>query len=132
MVYILSQEDYIQVLDIISPLIEWLKEKTVYIFATKNPSNIRRQLDSIIYSANRLEIEELIVLKNFFARQFGSSYIAKAENNSNNLVVYDLINKLKNKTISESVLIMRLKQLCKKKKLILNFLVIVLLILLKL
>ena len=132
MEYILNQEDYLQVLDIISPLIEWLKEKTVYIFATKNPSNIRRQLDSIIYAANRLEIEELIVLKNFFARQFGSSYIAKAENNSNNLVDYDLIDKLKNKIISESFLIMRLKQLCKKKKLILNSLVIVLLILLKL
>ena len=41
------------------------QRKTVYVFATKNPSDIRRQLYSIIYSANRLEIkEELIVLKN--------------------------------------------------------------------
>ena len=42
MEYVLNREDYLEALDIISPLIELLKEKTVYIFATKNPSDIRR------------------------------------------------------------------------------------------
>ena len=114
---LIREEDYITVYDIIVPLLEILKERVTYIIANNEcPPDLRAQLDSIIYASTRLEVEELVIIRDLIMRRYGAAYIEKADNNADRLVNINLVEKLKIKPASDAFLTIRLKQLCKEKK----------------
>ena len=119
---LIREEDYITVYDILGPLLEILKERVTYIITSNEcPPDLRAQLDSVIYASTRLEFEELLKLRDLIMRKYGSAYIQKAENNVDKLVNVNLVEKLKIKPASDAFLIIRLKQLCKEKKIPFEF-----------
>ena len=119
---LIREEDYITAYDILGPLLEILKERVTYIITSNEcPPDLRAQLDSVIYSSTRLEFEELLKLRDLIMRKYGSAYIQKAENNVDRLVNINLVEKLKIKPASDAFLTIRLKQLCKEKKIPFEF-----------
>ena len=119
---LIREEDYITSYDILGPLLEILKERVTYIISSNDcPPDLRAQLDSVIYASTRLEFEELYKLRDLIMRKYGSAYIQKAENNVDQLVNVNLVEKLKIKPASDAFLIIRLKQLCKEKKIQFEF-----------
>jgi len=119
---LIREEDYITAYDILGPLLEILKERVTYIISSNEcPPDLRAQLDSVIYASTRLEFEELYKLRDLIMRKYGSAYIQKAENNVDKLVNINLVEKLKIKPASDPLLIIRLKQLCKEKKIPFEF-----------
>ena len=119
---LIREEDYITSYDILGPLLEILKERVTYIISSNEcPPDLRAQLDSVIYASTRLEFEELYKLRDLIMRKYGSAYIQKAENNVDQLVNVNLVEKLKIKPASDAFLIIRLKQLCKEKKIQFEF-----------
>ena len=119
---LIREEDYITTYDILGPLLEILKERVTYIITSNEcPPDLRAQLDSVIYASTRLEFEELLKLRDLIMRKYGSAYIQKAENNVDRLVNVNLVEKLKIKPASDAFLIIRLKQLCKEKKIPFEF-----------
>lgn len=110
-------EDAIDSYDILAPLLEILLEKSNYIeSSTECPTDIREQLDTIIYASSRIEIEDFLALKDLIRRKYGIVFINKAENNEDKLVNQNLIEKLQIKVYSEEFLMFRLRQLAKEKK----------------
>ena len=119
---LIREEDYITAYDILSPLLEILKERVTYIITSSEcPADLRAQLDSVIYASTRLEFEELFRLRDLIMRKYGSAYIQKAESNIDKLVNINLVEKLKIKPASDAFLTIRLKQLCKEKKIPFEF-----------
>ena len=119
---LIREEDYITAYDILSPLLEILKERVTYIITSAEcPPDLRAQLDSVIYASTRLEFEELFKLRDLIMRKYGSAYIQKAESNVDKLVNINLVEKLKIKPASDAFLTIRLKQLCKEKKIPFEF-----------
>ena len=114
---LIREEDYITAYDILSPLLEILKERVTYIItSTECPADLRAQLDSVIYASTRIECEELYRLRDLILLKYGSAYIQKADGNIDKLVNVNLVEKLGIKPASDAFLIIRLKQLCKEKK----------------
>ena len=119
---IIREEDMMTVYDILSPLCEILKERVTYIMSSAEcPPDLRAQLDSIIYASTRVEIQELYVLRDFILTKYGSNYLQKADTNADKLVNVNLVEKLKIKPASDAFLTIRLKQLCKEKKINFEF-----------
>ena len=119
---LIREEDYITAYDILGPLLEILKERVTYIITSNEcPPDLRAQLDSVIYASTRLEFDELLKLRDLIMRKYGSAYIQKAENNVDKLVNINLVEKLKIKPASDAFLTIRLKQLCKEKKIPFEF-----------
>ena len=114
---LIRDEDYITAYDILSPLLEILKERVTYIItSTECPPDLRAQLDTVIYASTRVECEELYRLRDLIMSKYGSAYIQKADSNVDKLVNVNLIEKLGIKPASDAFLLIRLKQLCKEKK----------------
>ena len=114
---IIRLEDMITVYDILGPLCEIIKERITYICeASEVPIDIKPQLDTIIYASTRVDIEELLQLRTLVQRKFGNYYIQAADQNQANTVNINVIEKLRIKTPVDALLIIRLKQLCKEKK----------------
>jgi hypothetical protein len=119
---LIREEDYITAYDILTPLLEILKERVTYIItSTECPADLRAQLDSVIYASTRVECEELYKLRDLIMLKYGSAYIQKADSNIDKLVNVNLVEKLKVKPASDAFLIIRLKQLCKEKKIAFEF-----------
>ena len=92
---ILRNDDFIAAYDILIPLTEILKEKCTYIASNDEcPAEIRPQLDTVLYAARRIEIEEYMRFKEKIQLKYGEAYIIKADNNSDKLVNANLIEKL--------------------------------------
>jgi len=114
---LIREEDYITAYDILTPLLEILKERVTYIItSTECPADLRAQLDTVIYASTRVECEELYKLRDLIMSKYGSAYIQKADSNVDKLVNVNLIEKLGIKPASDAFLLIRLKQLCKEKK----------------
>ena len=114
---LIRDEDYITAYDILSPLLEILKERVTYIItSTECPPDLRAQLDTVIYASTRVECEELYRLRDLIMSKYGSAYIQKADSNVDKLVNVNLIEKLSIKPATDAFLLIRLKQLCKEKK----------------
>ena len=119
---LIREEDYITAYDILTPLLEILKERVTYIItSTECPADLRAQLDSVIFASTRIECEELYKLRDLIMLKYGSAYIQKADSNIDKLVNVNLVEKLKVKPASDAFLIIRLKQLCKEKKIAFEF-----------
>ena len=115
-------EDLVTAYDIIHPILEIIKEKCTYIISySECPAELRAPLDSIIYAANKLEIQELMLFKEKILQKYGSSYISKAENNMDKLVNENLVAKLRVTVFNDQIIKIKLKQLCMKKKIVCNF-----------
>ena len=114
---LIREEDYITAYDILTPLLEILKERVTYIITSSEcPADLRAQLDTVIYASTRVECEELYKLRDLIMSKYGSAYIQKADSNVDKLVNVNLIEKLGIKPASDAFLLIRLKQLCKEKK----------------
>ena len=114
---LIREEDYITAYDILTPLLEILKERVTYIISSSEcPPDLRAQLDSVIYASTRIDLEELYKLRDLILRKYGTAYIQKAENNVDKLVNVNLVEKLNIKPVADPFLLIRLKQLCKEKK----------------
>ena len=114
---IIRLEDTITVYDILGPLCEILKERITYLCeAQEVPPDIKAQLDTLIYASSRVEVDDLYQLRNLVQRKYGSYYIEAADQNKDGLVNVNVIEKLKIKPPVDAFLTIRLKQLCKEKK----------------
>ena len=118
---LLKDEDYITVYDLLNPIIEIVKEKCIYIVKNNEcPVDLRTQLDSIIFSATRVEIDELMKFRDKIKQKYGEAYIIKADKNEDKFVNQNIAEKLKVNVFPQEVLKYRLKQLCIEKKLNIN------------
>ena len=118
---LLKDEDYITVYDLLNPIIEIVKEKCIYIVKNNEcPVDLRTQLDSIIFSATRVEIDELMKFRDKIKQKYGEAYIIKADKNEDKFVNQNIAEKLKVNVFPPEVLKIRLKQLCIEKKLNIN------------
>ena len=114
---IIRLEDTITVYDILCPLCEILKEKITYLCETQEvPPDIKAQLDTVIYASSRIDIDDLYTLRNLVQRKYGTYYIEAADQNKDGLVNINVVEKLKIRPPVDAFLTIRLKQLCKEKK----------------
>jgi len=114
---ILRNDDFIAAYDILIPLTEILKEKCTYIVSTDEcPADIRPQLDTVLYAARRIEIEEYMRFKEKIQLKYGEAYIIKADNNSDKLVNENLVDKLGVKIYKDEVKKIKLKYMAKENK----------------
>ena len=119
---IMRLEDLIVVYDILAPLCEILKERVTYLLtATEPPVDVKAQLDTLIYASSRIEIDDLYKLRHLVQKKYGMYYIQAADQNRDGLVNVNVIEKLRVKPPSNVFLIIRLKQICKEKKLNYDF-----------
>ena len=114
---IIRLEDTITVYDILGPLCEILKERITYLCeAQEVPPDIKAQLDTIIYASSRIDVDDLYQLRSLVQRKYGAYYIEAADQNKDGLVNINVVEKLKIKPPVDAFLTIRLKQLCKEKK----------------
>ena len=115
---IMNIENLIVVYDILAPLCEILKERVTYILtSTEPPMDIKAQLDTIIYASSRIEMDDLYKLRYLVQKKYGVYYIQSADQNRDGLVNVNVVEKLTVKPASNIFITIRLKQLCKEKKL---------------
>lgn len=118
---IMRDEDIIAAYDILSPIFEILKEKVTYILSsTSCPNDMHPQIDTLIYAAHRLEVEEMIKLKEVIRSKYGDSYIIQAYQNDFGKVNENIISKLLVKPYPEALILVRLKQFAKEINIPLN------------
>ena len=109
---LIKDENYIAVYDILDPIFELIKTKCNYIISTTEcPEDLRNYLDSLLYAAIRLDIDELMIFKAKINKIYGSDYIEIAVNNKDKKVNNDLVEKLKITTFSEEIIKERQNQL---------------------
>lgn len=114
---IIHEENFIIALDILSTLIEILKEKVVYLLGyDKCPEDMRSTLDTIIYCSNRMDISELTKIREGITIKYGILYVTNASNNNDKLVNLAIIDKLSVKPNPNFLLITRLKQIALEDK----------------
>ena len=114
---IINKENKISSLDILIYNCEILKEKITYLMQNnKVPNELRKYLDSLIYSSTRLKIEEFNTLREMIQNKFGIDYIKSCDNNSENTVDQNLIEKLQIKQNDNVFIILKLKHYCNYKK----------------
>lgn len=119
---LIRDEDYITVYDILGPLCEILKEKVTYLlYADKCPEDLRATLDTVIYAATRLELDELFRVRAMVNYMYGEVYTSKVNSNTDSLVNVNVVEKLKVKPVADQYLVARLKQLCKDEKINFEF-----------
>ena len=113
---LLKDEDYITVYKILDPILEILKEKSIYIISNSEcPAELRAPLDTVLYAATRLEIEELMKFREKIIQKYGIAYVTKAQNNEDKFVNPNIEEKLKITVFSQEMKKIRIKQLCQKK-----------------
>ena len=114
---IIRLEDQIIVFDILGPICEILKERITYLCtAAEPPPDIKAQLDTIIYASTRLEIDDLYKLRHYIKKKYGPYYVESAEQNKDGLVNVNVVEKLRIKPPVDAFLTIRLKQLCKERR----------------
>ena len=113
---IIIDKDFVEVYNILEPIIEEMKEKSPYIILNiECPNDIRASLDTLIYSSTRVEIEELIQFREKIKFKYGSTYIYKADYNTDKYVNKDILNKFKGTFLTEEMKKIKIEELCTKK-----------------
>ena len=109
---LIKDENYVEVYDILDPILELIKTKCNYIISTTEcPEDLRYYLDSLLYATIRLDIDELMTFKDKITKIYGQYYIENAINDKDKKVNKDLIEKLKITTFSDKVIKERQNQL---------------------
>ena len=112
----LKDEDLISVYDILGPIIEVVKEKCIYIISNNDcPADLRAPLDTIIYAAARIDMDELNKFREKIKQHYGEAYIIKADGNADKFVNVNLAEKLKATPFSKAIIDLRIKQICNEK-----------------
>ena len=124
---ILKEEDNITMYELLSNIIGILKENCSKIESNNTcPPEIKSYLHSIIYASARLKIQELKDFREKINQKYGVEFISSAVDNKENLVnevlIEKLVKNLANNYYSESLINIKLKQLCKEKKISASFL----------
>ena len=120
---ILKEEDDIIIFVLLNRIIETLKEKIDLLKDSKEcPSTLKAYLNTILYSASRLEIKELKEFRDMIKEKYGPEFLFKADNNEGLLVNEVLVEKLKKNIYSELLIITRLKSICIEKNIDYQFL----------
>ena len=113
---LIKEENYIKACDILAPILDKLNDKSKDIDSAKEcPVDLRAELDSVIYAASKIEIQEFVNLKDCITKKYGQDYVTKAENNEDKKISQDLVDNLSQNKIADDILIIRLKQLCKEE-----------------
>ena len=114
---ILKEEDEKIIFVLLDRIIETLIENVNLLSNSKEcPPALKASLNTILYSAARLEINELKAFREKIKEKYGQEYLSKAENNEELLVNEVLVEKLKKNIYSEQLIKTRLKSLCIEKK----------------
>ena len=114
---LLNDENYIFVYDILNPLLEIIKDRCNFITSNKEcPADLRAPLDTILYAATRLEIEELMKFREKIILKYGSAYVTKADKNEDKFVNKELVEKLQLTVYPMEVIDLRIKQLSTEKQ----------------
>ena len=114
---ILKEENEIAVYELLEPLLETLMEKCDSIISNKRcPSEIKNNLDTVLYASIRVEMEELQSFREKIIDIYGNKFVTKAQHNKEQSVNPDLIEKLQPKIFGEELINQRLKQLCLSKR----------------
>lgn len=122
MASLINEEYYIKACDILDPILDKLKEKSKDIdSANECPADLRTELDSVIYAASKIGIQEFVNLKECISKKYGQNYITKAENNEDKKISQDLIEYLSLDSVDDYILVIRLKQLCKEENIQFEF-----------
>ena len=79
--------------------------------------DIKAQLDTLIYASARIEMDDLYKLRHLVQKKYGVYYIQAADQNRDGLVNVNVIEKLTVRPASSTFVTIRLRQLCKEKKL---------------
>ena len=115
---LLKIEDLITVCDILNPIFEIIKEKCVYIISSSEcPAELRAPLDTVLYAATRMEVDGLMKFREKIIQKYGIAYVEKAGNNADKFVNQNVVEKLKVTSFTPQMIKIRIKQLCKEKKL---------------
>ena len=108
----LKEENEIAIYDTLNPFFDILKTNSSYIISSNEcPADLRAPLDSIIYSSNRLEIDEFKQFREIITEKYGSTYVKRAENNSDKFVNRNLVDKFQVTDFTEEVIQARLNQI---------------------
>ena len=119
---ILKDENKIAVYDILEPFLENLKGKCSSIISNGQcPAEIKSILDTVLFASTHIEIDGLKSFREKIIKKYGNEYVTKAENNTDQLVNEDLIEKLQPQIFREVLIDLRLKQLCKIKNIKCSF-----------
>ena len=124
MITILKAEDDIYVYHILNHILQTLIEKTKSLVENKEcPAELKSPLNTIIYSAPKLDINELKEFRDIFKEKYGKGYINKVDIDEDNSVNEVVIEKLKkNNDFREEYIKVRLKLICQEKKIEFQFL----------
>ena len=123
---ILKEEDNIVFYEVLIHILQILQQNILKLIKnSKCPSELRIPLDSVIYAATRLPIQELKKFRDKISEIYGSEYISHAVNNEDNLINEVIIEKLKRNMIlfkyPESLIKEKIKQLCIENNIDYNF-----------
>jgi hypothetical protein len=114
---IIKEEDGMIIYDILNRIIETIKNNLETIISNDEcPNELKANLNTIIYSADRLEIKELKEFREIIKQKYGTAYISSVDNNEELLVNEVLVEKLKINILSEQSIKIKLKQICLEKK----------------
>ena len=120
---ILKEEDEKIIFVLLDRIIETLIENVNLLSNSKEcPPALKASLNTILYSAARLEINELKAFREKIKEKYGQEYLSKAENNEELLVNEVLVEKLKKNIYSEQLIKIRLKSICIEKNIDYQFL----------
>ena len=120
---IIKEEDGMIIYDILNRIIETIKNNLETIISNDEcPNELKANLNTIIYSADRLEIKELKEFREIIKQKYGTAYISSVDNNEELLVNEVLVEKLKINILSEQSIKIKLKQICLEKKIDYEFL----------
>jgi hypothetical protein len=103
--------------ELLKTILEIISEKCSYIVSSNEcPEDLRGPLDSVLYAATRVEINELILFKDKIKKIYGEQYVQKAENNKDKLVNEKLVEFLMPAVFSEEIINIRINLLIKEKE----------------
>ena len=119
---LLKDEDLITICDILNPIFEIIKEKCPYIISSSEcPADLRAPLDTVLYAATRMEVDGFMQFREKIIQKYGIAYVEKAGNNEDKFVNQNVVEKLKVTPFTPEMIKIRIKQLCKEKKLNIKF-----------
>ena len=113
---LLTEENYITIYETLKPYLEIIKSNCSNIRLSKEcPPELRVPLDSLLYSAIRLEVEDLLIFREKVTKLYGSDFITKVDKNQDKFVFPKLEKRLKLTVFSQEDVEAKINQICPEK-----------------
>lgn len=114
---LLKLEKNIEAMIILNPILERIQKNSASMIDKKEcPISLRPPLETVLYASARLQLEDMKQLKEMIVQMYGADYVTKAINNEDKKVNQDLIYKLNEANITESIVKERLSAAIKELK----------------